>query len=61
MKRAEVILRQGRQHLVIRGVFVVTEGDLCRSPDLPRTWTPDMLRRVAALINDEAAGEDVQA
>lgn len=53
-KRAHVVLRQGRQHLVVRGLVVATEGDLCRSPDLPRKWTPEMLRRVRDLINDAA-------
>ena len=51
-KRAEVILRMGRQHLLIGGLVVATEGDLCRSPDLPRKWSPEMLRRVAELVNE---------
>lgn len=53
-KRAEVVLRMGRQHLVIRGLVVATEGDLCRSPDLPRVWSTEMLRRVRDLVNGDA-------
>lgn len=53
-KRAEVILTMGRQHLVIRGLVVATEGDLCRDSELPRKWTGAMPKRVRDLINDEA-------
>jgi len=49
---AEVLLRQGRYFLVVRGVYVAMETDSCRDPDIEgRTWTPEALRQAAALIN----------
>jgi len=52
-KIAEVVLRMGRWHLIVRGVFVAMQGDLCRDPHWPdRHWTTDVLEQAAALINE---------
>jgi len=51
---AEVVLRQGRYFLVVRGVYLAMETDLVPVRDLaikPARWTRDALRQAAALIN----------
>ena len=42
----------GRNHLLINGYVVATQGDPCRDPDLryrflSNTWTTEMIKHVA--------------
>lgn len=49
---AEVILRQGRYFLVVRGVYVAMEGDVCRDPLFTvGQWNENALRTVCHQIN----------
>lgn len=50
---AEVILSMGRQHLIVHGVCVATEGDISRDPMYPRFWDEKALEDAASLINEK--------
>jgi hypothetical protein len=53
---AEIIVTQGRHFLVVNGVYVAMESDVCpvRDPAIgARRWTPDALRQAAEMINSE--------
>jgi hypothetical protein len=51
---AEVVLHLGRFHLVVRGVYLAMETDLCRDPAFASLyWTKAMLDQAAQLINEE--------
>jgi len=50
---AEVVLHLGRFHLVVRGVYLAMETDLCRDPAFASLyWTKTMLDQAAQLINE---------
>ena len=51
---AEVVLHIGRYHLVVNGVYVAMEGDLCRDTFThDRVWSEGSLRQAAELINEQ--------
>lgn len=47
---AEVILKQGRWVLVVHGIFVAMEGDICRDPLYGRVWEYSNLLDASNLI-----------
>lgn len=52
---AEVLLRLGRYHLVVNGVYVAMEGDIypCRDPAIDgHRWSKASLEQAAQLINE---------
>lgn len=58
---AEVVLSCGRKWLVVCGVYVAMEGDLCRDPDFSgRAWSGDTLKEAANRIN-AALAEQLKA
>lgn len=49
----EVLLSQGRWHLKVGGVYVATETDLCRDPEIAdKRWTRSSLNEAAAKIRE---------
>jgi hypothetical protein len=51
----EVILHQGRYHLVVNGVYIAMEGDdyPCRDPAITgNRWTKGTLEQAATLIRE---------
>ena len=49
---AEVVLHLGRFHLVVQGVYVAMETDLCRDPAFEALyWSKAMLVQAAQIIN----------
>lgn len=49
---AEVVLSQGRHWLMVRGLGLAMETDMCRDPDIAvRYWTRDALCQARDLIN----------
>jgi len=53
----EVVLHLGRYWLVVRGVFVAMETDVCRDPEYDgRVWTEQSLRQAADDINSGRFG-----
>ncbi len=51
---AEVILHLGRFHLVINGVYLAMESDVCRDPfTSDARWTEGSLRQAAEFINEK--------
>ena len=51
---AEVILHLGRWYLVVNGVYVAMEDDVCHDPAIDgKFWTKKGLDRAAELITSE--------